>query len=221
MKILIFDTETTGLPNWRAKGPQWYKSWPYIVQLSWILYNVDKNTFVKGDYIIKLPLNITIPNDSIKIHGITNKIMNTQGVDFMKALTHFLIHLHNADFIVAHNLDFDKKMLLAEFERRDMINHFDVIKGVDYCTMRNSEELCGLTKISPVTGLRYSKFPRLSELHYCLFKERLVNLHNSYNDVLACLRCYYKLIYDEDILSKNKLLRKEFRKITPYTSIIS
>ncbi len=215
MKILIFDTETTGLPNWHIKGPKWYKSWPYIVQLSWILYNIDDNTYKKGDYIIKLPLKVTIPEESIKIHGITNEIMNTKGVNFMKALSSFLIHLQEADFIIAHNLDFDKKMMLAEFERRNMVNHFNLIKGIDYCTMRNSEKLCGLTKINPVSGLRRSKFPRLYELHYFLFKEILINLHNSYNDVLACLRCYYKLIYDEDILTKNKALRKEFRKITP------
>jgi len=215
MKIIIFDTETTGLPNWHIKGPKWYKSWPYIVQLSWILYNIDDNTYKKGDYIIKLPLKVTIPEESIKIHGITNEIMNTKGVNFMKALSPFLIHLQEADFIIAHNLDFDKKMMLAEFERRNMVNHFNLIKGIDYCTMRNSEKLCGLTKINPVSGLRRSKFPRLYELHYFLFKEFLINLHNSYNDVLACLRCYYKLIYDEDILTKNKALRKEFRKITP------
>ena len=216
MKILIFDTETTGLPtNWNAKGPKWYKSWPYIVQLSWIFYDIDDDTYKKEDYIIKLPLKVTIPEESIKIHGITNEIMNTQGVNFMKALTQFLIHLQSADFIVAHNLNFDKKMMLAEFARRNMVNHFELVHGIDYCTMRNSEELCGLTKTSLISGLPIKKFPRLVELHYCLFKENVCNLHNAFNDVLVCLRCYYKLIYDEDILTKNKALCKEFLKNTP------
>ena len=74
MKILIFDTETTGLPNWHIKGPKWYKSWPYIVQLSWILYNIDDNTYKKGDYIIKLPLKVTIPEESISLRLCTSVV---------------------------------------------------------------------------------------------------------------------------------------------------
>ena len=40
MNILIFDTETTGLPEKDATVFQ-HTKWPYIVQLSYVLYNLE------------------------------------------------------------------------------------------------------------------------------------------------------------------------------------
>ena len=39
MKVLIFDTETTGLPE--GKNPSIYETqkWPHIIQLSYIVYD--------------------------------------------------------------------------------------------------------------------------------------------------------------------------------------
>ena len=49
--ILIFDTETTGLPEKDATVFQ-HKKWPYIIQLSYVLYNLESNDFkYRNDYI--------------------------------------------------------------------------------------------------------------------------------------------------------------------------
>jgi len=39
------------------------------------------------------------------------------------------------------------------------------------------------------------KWPKLSELYYVLFLEKVDNLHNAFVDVLVCMRCYIKLKY--------------------------
>ena len=59
MKVLIFDTETTGLPL--ERNPSIYDSsmWPYIVQLSYILYDTSaKKALVAHDWIIKVPSDV-------------------------------------------------------------------------------------------------------------------------------------------------------------------
>ena len=43
MKVLVFDTETTGLPNGRNPSILNTHDWPYIVQLSYIIYVVSNN----------------------------------------------------------------------------------------------------------------------------------------------------------------------------------
>jgi hypothetical protein len=68
-----------------------------------------------------------------------------------------------------------------------------------YCTMQKSIELCNL-KMKTKYGKEYVKFPKLSELHMKLFNSSPRNLHNSLNDVLICLRCYYMLEYKVDII---------------------
>ena len=65
----------------------------------------------------------------------------------------------------------------------------------------------------------YKKFPKQIELHEYLFPSSVINtskLHNSFNDILLCLRCYIKMIYDEDIIEKNTDLKKYFKKLLHY-----
>ena len=48
----------------------------------------------------------------------------------------------------------------------------------------------------------YQKAPKLIELHKELFKTEPSNLHNSLIDVLACFRCFYKMVHNEDIVNE-------------------
>ena len=48
MKIIIFDTETTGLPKDYKGSIYDSDNWPYIVQLSWIIVEIVSNLWVDG-----------------------------------------------------------------------------------------------------------------------------------------------------------------------------
>jgi DNA polymerase III epsilon subunit-like protein len=48
-------------------------------------------------------------------------------------------------------------------------------------------------------GREYLKYPKLAELHYELFNKTPNHLHNAFNDVLICLKCFLKLRYDLDV----------------------
>ena len=52
MKILVFDTETTGLPK-KSCNIYETQNWPHILQLSYILFCQDTNTVLtyKNNYI--------------------------------------------------------------------------------------------------------------------------------------------------------------------------
>ena len=65
---LIFDTETTGLPNnWKAPLTD-FDNWPRLVQLAWQLHDIKGGLIEKNNLIIK-PDNYDIPYNSTKIHG--------------------------------------------------------------------------------------------------------------------------------------------------------
>ena len=148
MKVLIFDTETTGL---LPKDASLYQSdlWPYIVQFSFIMYNTISNKIeMEHDYIIKIPKEISIPKESTKIHGITKQQSNKQGYDMKDILEIFDIALQSCDFVVAHNLSFDKKILMVEGIRHNTKIEFTRNGLTPYCTMRNSINLCNIEKVS-------------------------------------------------------------------------
>ncbi len=242
--ILVVDTETTGLPR-ATLSEETIHLWPYIVQFSYLVYDVKKNKVIKiKDSIIKIPENIIICDEVIKIHGITNEKSQTNGINIMNIILDFYEDVKKSDLIVGHNLAFDINIIKAEIIRlikqiTSLINQDTERKSrrllklepdnstsnlktcsqllqlletkQKHCTMLTTTKLCNIKRLTK-TGKEFIKFPKLSELHEKLFNSIPQNLHNSLNDVIICLRCYYMLTNETDIKNVNndiKLLINE------------
>ena len=219
MKILVFDTETTGLP---VRGSSIYElnKWPHIIQLSYILYDISKNeVLVEKDEYIKLNPTVTIEPESIAIHKITREILDEKGIHIKSALSTFNKYMRSCDIVVGHNISFDKRMIFVECIRQKMDQQFTNFENniqkhkPEYCTMKNTTELCQLTKTNAVNKT-YNKYPKLVELHEKLFPDKKApqNLHNSMVDILYTLKCYIKIITNEDITEKNAQIELLFAK---------
>jgi DNA polymerase III epsilon subunit-like protein len=181
---LFFDTETTGLPrNWKAPLSD-LNNWPRLVQLAWLLYDKEGKKIAGNSCIIK-PEGFTIPSDASRIHGISTERAISEGVALEKVLNDFQELISEASFLVAHNMSFDEKIVGAEFLRKNMVNSIEKKKKI--CTMQKSTNYC---KIDGPYGY---KWPKLSELHYKLFREGFEEAHNAAVDIYATAKCFWKL----------------------------
>jgi len=214
MRVLVFDTETTGLPQTKILNPDTLHKWPTIVQFSYIIFDLSLNDIVESrDYVIKVPESILISEDSSKIHGITNEIASRIGFPIDDVLNEFFYYLRNVDLIIGHNINFDINMIKTELLRiiysqdtssRQLINckynlHFITNYKNVCCTLNDSIELCNIQAIDKF-GRPYLKYPKLIELHEKLFHSSPNNLHNSFNDILVTLRCFMMLKHNSDLL---------------------
>lgn len=221
MKVLVFDTETTGLPKRNEKGgsPSIYdsKSWPHIIQLSYILYDTESNKIlINHDHVIRLDDDVEISEKSIEMHGISRQISKRKGIEIEEALELFHICMMNSDMIIAHNIAFDRQMILVECIRNKRSGPFKFKSPEQFfCTMKSTVDLCKIEAISKKNGEKYYKFPTLTELHYHLFGSNPQNTHNSLVDILICLRCFVFLIRDVDIREKCRAFRTLYRNICP------
>lgn len=201
MKLLIFDTETSGLPQQKNSSVLSTHMWPYIVQLAYILYDTITNTIIEyNDSLIKIDKNVYITPDSIAIHNITKDMCNKNGIDIKEALDKFNNVLLQADILIGHNLQFDKNMLIVEFIRNKITHNFNPknIPKPSFCTMENSKSICNLTYTTKC-GKVLPKYPKLLELFKHYFNETPEKLHNAMTDVIVTLRCYYKMQFNIDI----------------------
>ena len=93
--------------------------------------------------------------------------------------------LARARVLIAHNLDYDEKIVGAEFYRLGQPNHLE--KKQKRCTMKSATEFCQLP------GPKGYKWPRLEELYQILFNEDFEDQHTALADVRACARCFFEL----------------------------
>ena len=219
MIILLFDTETTGLPFSKQIHEKDVDKWPHIVQLSYILFEVETQTVLKNvNHYVSLPQGELIPSQAIAIHGITDHYLQLYGIPIENALHEFMQDLDVSDEIVAHNIEFDVAMihvallrLILKFNQQPyMLRSYEkqiskykqflqnLLQKKYFCTMKNSIELCQLKRINK-WGKPYMKYPKLSELYHHLFHVIPQNLHDASVDCLACLKCYCKMKHKIDL----------------------
>lgn len=182
---LFFDVETTGLPR-KHNGVNLYNS-QRIVQISWFVTDVEGNIIKLRDKII-CPSGYTIPEESVKVHRITNDRAMTEGVPIKEVLNEISSDIGNIKTIVSHNLEFDMGFLEAEFKRARIDISFLKKKGC-ICTMRSSTDYC---KLQPIVRGKY-KWPKLEELHERLFGYKFEDAHDAKVDVEATIKCFFEL----------------------------
>ena len=82
----------------------------------------------------------------------------------------------------------------------------------EYCTMAEGTNLCKIERKSDRTGEIYYKYPKLSELHNHLFGYEPRGMHDSMADILCCLRCYFKMKFERDVLFDNRQIASLWRE---------
>ena len=178
---LFLDTETTGLPlDWKAPIGQ-LDNWPRIVEIGWILTDKDGQE-IESETIILKPDGFKIPADASAIHGITNEIASNKGQDRVAVLKKISDLLSKATVLVAHNIDFDKKVVHAEFMRYNIKSSIHKIDKL--CTKELTTDYCKLP------GRYGYKWPTLEELYEKVFSTSLTASHSALGDVKACERLF-------------------------------
>ena len=182
---LIFDTETTGLPQNYSAPLTDFDNWPRCVQLAWQVHDVTGKLISSGDYIVK-PDGFTIPFNSEKVHGISTERAHEEGIPLNEVMDFFSRDLEKCTFVVGHNLEFDLNIMGSEYLRMERGNPLDEKVPID--TKDESTEYCAI----PGGRGRY-KWPTLAELHDKLFEVGFEEAHNAAADVDATARAFLEL----------------------------
>ena len=219
---LVFDTETTGLPqNFNAPISD-TDNWPRMVQIAWQLHDENGNLIENQDYIIK-PEGYDIPFNASRIHGITTKMAIDEGRELAEVLNEFNEVLKKAKFGVGQNVEFDYKIIGAEFFRKQIENPLQELPKAD--TMIFGTDYC---KLGGGKAGRY-KSPKLEEIYEKLYGHKFDEAHNAAADVNATAQVFFEMLrigvinssdlnVSEDIIQNFRLLNPN--PIQPFGIII-
>ncbi len=184
--ILFFDTETTGFVEFKL--PASHPDQPHLVQIAAILDDDEGNTIETLDSII-LPEGFTeIPKAATAVHKITLARALDEGKPLKDCMRAFHRLAHVAKLWVAHNINFDRKVVKASYFRVGAEKHFSETTP-KYCTMLKGTQVCKI----PGKFNNY-KWPTLDEAYRLLVdKDGFEDAHNALADTQACRKVYYAL----------------------------
>lgn len=161
MKVIYFDTETTGLlkPKMVPLEKQ-----PYIIDIGCIVV-VDGKVVERYSQLVKPPIEI----DEVitKITKITNEELKNQP-SFKDVYNELKRVFADTDYVVAHNAKFDIGMLKNELKRLGKEDDFPMPKHV----------ICTVEEFTPLFG----KYPKLTEVYKKVMGVTLDEKHRALSD---------------------------------------
>lgn len=178
---LVFDTETTGMVDFRA--PYDASQQPDLVQLAACL---SQGNYVLGEINFLIKPDREVHPKAQEAHGITPEIIEMGAVPRRVALASFSQFMRKCTRIVAHNSDFDMKIIRAALHREGQPEAIQISsEKTVYCTMKESTPIC---KIPSLGRSGTFKWPSLQEAYRILVDPAgFDGAHNASIDARACL----------------------------------
>jgi DNA polymerase III subunit epsilon len=184
MLICAYDSETTGLVA------------PIrLVQLAALLLDsTDGRELAHFSFIVK-PEGFIIPEAAAKVHGVTTEVALRVGVPLVVAIS-ALTHLWSvADVRVAHNAEYDDRVINGEIDRLGRTS--TVRRPPGLCTKKLSEPILRLPPTEKMVAAGFGhkhKPPNLAECVDHLFNEKMIDAHTALADTRYCGRVLLELL---------------------------
>lgn len=118
--ICVFDTETTGFPNWKIPSDD--PSQPHLVDICILAYDANGALVDSFEAMVR-PDGWVIPAEVTAIHGITNEMAMDLGIPESEALDGFMAIHDRSGLRVAHNIIDDRIMRIAIVKMDLMADH--------------------------------------------------------------------------------------------------
>lgn len=171
MSIIIFDTETTGLPKAQIVPLDQH---PQIIEFAGIKLNenleeIDRLTFLCN------PLK-TLPFEITKITGIKDSDLKDKKT-FEEHFEELCEFFKDSTVCVAHNISFDKYMMDTEAKRLEKEFNWP------------SKLICTVNRTLSISGYRLT----LTKLYDYLFHSTF-SAHRAMDDVEALTKCFKELL---------------------------
>ncbi len=192
MLFAAYDTETTGL---------FHKSWslndkrnPHVVQLAVLLCTANGIVIDKMNRFIK-PDGWTIDPKAQEAHGISLEHCETYGVPFKEAAEEFNAMLADDVELVAHNEQFDRRLLMIDYTKHHLPLHI-IKERKAHCTMLMSSPLIKMPPTAKMKQYGFTNYkpPKLQEayMHFNEGKE-FEGAHDAMNDCHAVIDIFFKM----------------------------
>lgn len=193
MKAIFIDTETNGVPkNYKAPYTD-TANWPEPIQVAYTVATISPRIKPHHSTVVVLNRPDIEPHlwsaDAFSVHGISYEDSLISPVGREEFYQRFISDLMKCDLVIAHNIDFDWPVILADLTRMGC----DIPNMRTLCTMKEP----AVIRFCNLPGPYGPKWPKLEELYERLFGKPMsekFRAHDAMEDVKATVNCFAGLI---------------------------
>lgn len=201
--LLFIDTEASGLPkNWTAPFNNG-DNWPYILQVSWWVFDEQHQLITQQDHYINAD-GISISPSAMETHSLTPQFLAEHGKPVQQALQLLAADMMQYNpMVIGHFMQLDYYLLGAAYHRLGIPN-----------PLNNAPLFCTMIATKNLRRTALNRQLRLDELYFMLFNIPLAHPHNALYDAQATAESFFELsrlgeISDKSIAIQNKAFEKQ------------
>jgi len=192
--VIVYDTETTSIHYGFKTKSVTDPSHPRLCQIAALVLDVEDKRVRQSMSMIVAPDGWNIPDEVVKIHGITPDYAAEWGLPEKQVLEAFLALWAGGNQRplerVAHNALFDKNVIATAIARYygqgDLLDTW--LAGTDTCTMLTSKPLVQARNVKGAI-----KNPNLMETYQHFFGEEFDRSHTANADTVATMQIFLAL----------------------------
>lgn len=177
MKIVILDTETTGL--WSRDKDELDVTQPWAVQLGAVILNDRLEIVEQINRLLIPPEGAVWTARAVQMHGITPDMASANGQPTAVVLAEFKAQIADADVVAAYNLPYDSRIIRTSGER----------VGIEDVLPTTADHICIMEWASHVLGARY----QLGQAYRKLMGKIVENAHDAFADTIAATEVFRAL----------------------------
>lgn len=198
-RYLILDTETSGLPLPYVKGQPppsaTAEGQPRLASFTALAttedLEVDEDASITG--LVRADGWKMSPG-ATKVNGITDEMLAAEGLPVVEVLRIYAEFIDQGWIVVAHNAQFDAKVMRGELRRAGMDDRFMATRVI--CTQKAAQAVIkeAPTNKMMAAGYKTYKAPKLTEAYEYFYGEPFADAHTAAADARACLAVFRKLM---------------------------
>ncbi len=191
MLLFFFDTETTGLPEFRL--PSDAPEQPHLVQIAGMLTDEVGNMVDEWSTLVAPGVGAVMHPKAFEAHGISLERAWDEGVTLADAWDRFVSMVEAANGVIGHNVPFDIRIMRIAGSRATGIKWDCPLPH--RCTMKMATPIMNLppTERMRAAGFLKPKAPNLTECMRFFFDEDHSQAHDALADVRASKRVYFAI----------------------------
>lgn len=201
-KVLIVDTETTGLPK---KGDQYAFEQPWVIQIGAVLFDLQSDRFEETmNTLVVPPEGVYFEPGAVKAHKISEDEVRANGRPMEEVYSELRDMRKKATIVAAYNLDFDERLVRSSSVRAHPDFESDLVLGTPaevhhHCIMKHAMSV-------------YRRREKLEMVYKRLKGDKLEGAHDALVDAVAAGVVFKELLLRAIAAPESEFGRFFFKK---------